>query len=134
MPPALEPQYAPVAPRGLCGTAFHQPAAAGSIAVGSEAGVVAGRGGGHLAACRRRMGYRELRAARPADGAPLLPGSPTGSAELRHVAGRLLRQYDFVAREEVLPAGGRKVRTQGKLKHAHARLRAHLSLLVRVLN
>ena len=49
------------------------------------------------------------RAPRHADGAAVFSGAGAGPAELRHVAGRIFREYDSVARAEVLPASRRPV-------------------------
>ena len=107
-PPALESQHPPFAARGLRGAALHQSAAAGPAACGRRRPewwpIVAAT---RSVARRRRMGYRRLRAARSPYGAPLLPDPAAGHPELRHVAGRILRQYDPVARPEILPAAGR---------------------------
>ena len=119
-PAALEPQHAAFASGGVCGTALHEPAAAGTDAAGGAAGVVACGGGGDYAACRRGVGNSGACAARRSNGTAVPAGSVTGSLELRDVGRRIFWEYDPVARKEILFAGGWKVRT-GEVREAGGR-------------
>ena len=110
--PALESQHAPLASRGLRRTALHQSAAAGAAAVGGAPGVVAGRGGDGRCCARPPDGPPPVTCCAIRSRARLFFLVPVQDLlELRDVARRLLRQYHPLARAEILPAGGRTVRT-----------------------